>query len=97
MSVLHLTLKKQWFDMILSGEKKEEYREIKPYWDTRLQNKEYDVIIFRNGYASDAPRFTIELLGIKKGFGNPKWGGDSDEVYILSLGSIISQNLNAKA
>ena len=35
---LHLTLKKKWFDMILSGEKKEEYREIKPYWVTRLCN-----------------------------------------------------------
>ncbi len=28
---LHLTLKKNWFDLILSGEKKEEYREIKHY------------------------------------------------------------------
>lgn len=36
MKVLHLTLKKKWFDLILSGEKKEEYREIKPYWWTRL-------------------------------------------------------------
>lgn len=34
--VLHLTLKKKWFDMIASGEKKEEYREIKPYWIRRL-------------------------------------------------------------
>lgn len=34
--VLHLTLKKKWFDMIASGEKKEEYREIKMYWWTRL-------------------------------------------------------------
>lgn len=34
--VLHLTLKKRWFDMIASGEKKEEYREFKPYWVTRL-------------------------------------------------------------
>lgn len=33
---LHLTLKKKWFDMILSGEKKEEYREIKPYWENRF-------------------------------------------------------------
>lgn len=29
MKTLHLNLKKEWFDMILSGEKKEEYREIK--------------------------------------------------------------------
>lgn len=36
--VLHLTLKKKWFDMIASGEKKEEYREIKPYWVSRLVN-----------------------------------------------------------
>ncbi len=34
--VLHLTLKKKWFDMIASGEKKEEYREIKKYWVSRL-------------------------------------------------------------
>lgn len=36
MKTLHLTLKKKWFDMILSGEKKEEYREIKPYWNKRF-------------------------------------------------------------
>ncbi len=34
--ILHLTLKKKWFDMIAYGEKPEEYREIKPYWITRL-------------------------------------------------------------
>ena len=33
---LHLVLKKKWFDMIASGEKKEEYREITPYWCNRL-------------------------------------------------------------
>lgn len=36
MKTMHLTLKKKWFDMIASGEKKEEYREIKPYWVKRL-------------------------------------------------------------
>lgn len=33
---LILPLKKQWFDMIASGEKKEEYREITPYWCRRF-------------------------------------------------------------
>ncbi len=37
--VLHLTLKKYWFDMIKSGVKKEEYREIKGYWVKRLVEK----------------------------------------------------------
>ena len=36
--MLVLPIKKKWFDMIHSGEKKEEYREIKPYYDTRLMN-----------------------------------------------------------
>lgn len=34
--MITLPIKKKWFDMILSGEKTEEYREIKPYYDTRL-------------------------------------------------------------
>ena len=33
-----LPIKRKWFDMILSGEKKEEYREIKPYYETRFTN-----------------------------------------------------------
>jgi len=33
---LYLTLKKKWFDMIVSGVKKEEYRESKVYWLKRL-------------------------------------------------------------
>ena len=35
-NVLDLVLKKKWYDMIESGEKTEEYREIKPYWEKRL-------------------------------------------------------------
>lgn len=34
--ILTLNVSKQWFDMIVSGEKTEEYRVIKPYWVTRL-------------------------------------------------------------
>jgi len=36
MNVLNLTLKKEWFDKIESGEKHEEYREIKTHWVLRL-------------------------------------------------------------
>ncbi len=35
--MLTLPIKKKWFDMIISGEKKEEYREIKPYYDSRFE------------------------------------------------------------
>lgn len=36
--MLTLPIRKKWFDMILSGEKKEEYREIKEYYETRFRN-----------------------------------------------------------
>lgn len=36
MNILYLTLNAKWYNMIESGEKKEEYREIKPYWQKRL-------------------------------------------------------------
>lgn len=36
MKILTLALKKQWYEMIESGIKTEEYREIKPYWEKRL-------------------------------------------------------------
>lgn len=34
--MLTLPIKKKWYDMILAGIKKEEYREIKDYYDSRL-------------------------------------------------------------
>lgn len=34
--MLILPIRKKWFDMIRSGEKKEEYREIKPYYTSRI-------------------------------------------------------------
>ena len=36
MKTLHLPLKAKWYEMIESGVKTEEYREIKPYWIKRL-------------------------------------------------------------
>lgn len=52
MKTLTLFLKKKWFDMIASGEKTEEYREIKPYWEKRLLDyeaikRDYKMLVFR--------------------------------------------------
>lgn len=64
MKTLHLTLKKKWFLMTDIGEKPEEYREITPYWISRLceetptsvcdliyENKGYDFKKFDNVFA----------------------------------------------
>lgn len=52
-NTLHLTLKKKWFDMIASGEKKEEYRELKIYWENRFIDRrvidEVSMLEFTNG------------------------------------------------
>lgn len=37
--MLVLPIKRKWFEMIVNGEKKEEYREIKPYYNTRFGNE----------------------------------------------------------
>lgn len=89
-SILYLNLKKQWFDMIASGEKKEEYREVKEYWTKRLDGKSYDQVHFRNGYSKDARTMLLECKGITIGEGNPKWGGViGHKVFVIKLGEIL--------
>ena len=41
MKTLNLTLKAHWYDIIESGKKPEEYREVKEYWIKRLMNGFY--------------------------------------------------------
>jgi len=87
MHTLHLTLKRRWYDMIESGVKREEYREIKPYWNVRLGRRKYYAVCFRNGYAKDARRMTFKLRGVTLGFGKAEWGAPSAHaVYVLKLG-----------
>jgi len=86
---LYLPIKKKWFDMIKSGEKKEEYREIKQYWRSRIRNVSHAIVEFRNGYYKTDPSFRIQLNGVRIGYGKKKWGAPSKKVYILELGNII--------
>ena len=63
---LHLSLKKEWYNMIESGIKTEEYREIKPFWCKRLISdydeamEEFGAIIFdeKNFKQYDRIKFT---------------------------------------
>jgi len=56
MKTLHLTLKKKWFDMIASGEKLEEYRDIKSYWIKRLVDKIFLDEIHFNHWLNNLPQ-----------------------------------------
>lgn len=98
-NVLKLVLKKKWFDMIASGEKKEEYRELKPYWIKRLfcdlgnaeagEPVKYEFVTFYLGYAKDRPKMTFKIEGIIYDVGRPEWGAPSTEVFIIKLGERI--------
>lgn len=95
--ILHLTLHRKWFDMILSGQKREEYREMKPYWNLRLARRRYDAISFRNGYAKDAPQMLVELKEHLSGLGIIEWGAPAETpVHILRLGRIISADVKVR-
>ena len=84
---LKLTVNKTWFDMYKSGYKKEEYREKKEYWFTRLCNKDalvngdilfkqFDFVEFTNGYSKTSPSLLFEFKGSRIGQDyNDDWGG----------------------
>jgi len=77
---LNLTLHKKWFDEIASGKKRVEYRENKPYWNARLDGKEFQTVRFKNGYSSAAPQVVVECKQIVK----------KSDFYHIRLGEIRS-------
>ena len=104
MKILDLPLKKEWFKMIESGEKTEEYRQIKSYWIERLtwhepgpdpnmidpqrSPKPDTHIRFRHGYTKRTMHFGLESIRIGKG--KPEWGAPAEKsVFILKLGNRI--------
>lgn len=90
--------------MIASGEKKEEYREIKPYWTRhfggtyiRIKGRNYhptDVLIcFSNGYAKNRPQMLVSLKGMRAKEGKREWGATPGQwYYTLIIDQIINQS-----
>jgi hypothetical protein len=97
--ILHLNVKKKWFDMIKSGEKKEEYRDISAYWTgilgahIKIKKRYYHpssvIICFSNGYAKNRPQIFIECKNLWLGKGKKEWGASEMQQFILSLGKIV--------
>lgn len=63
---LCLTLHREFFDAIVAGTKKTEYRDNKKYWRSRLVGRSYKEVHFRNGYATKAPFMRVECKGVRK-------------------------------
>jgi hypothetical protein len=95
--ILHLTIKKQWFDLIACGEKTVEYRTVKPYWTRRLIKNfgfviifhSFDEIHFRNGYTKSAPFMRVRHRHTEiKEMVNPD-SGIKEHCFCIVLGNII--------
>lgn len=99
MKILDLSLTYHWYDMIVSGEKKEEYREIKKFYIKRLIKPapgvdyvHYDAVRFHRGQGGKT-KMLVECNGIHIGNGKPEWGAVPGETYfVIELGKIIEEN-----
>jgi hypothetical protein len=105
MKILHLTLKKKWFDMV-GNEKPEEYRAITSYWINRLTDhfhqfddgriyvkwKEFDEVLFANGgHFGNVPKKQFIISGFEIREGNPKWGAEPGKIYfVIKLGEPVN-------
>ena len=87
-----LFLKHKWFDMIVSGEKDEEYREYKKFYTPRLLNlrrnfdKGKSYIELRRGYSKTAIKIECESVWLYS------WSGDlfhSPETVIHLWGDVF--------
>jgi hypothetical protein len=91
--MLTLPIKKKWFDMIYSGEKTEEYREISAYFERRLQKYVGHSLNFglRNGYSPKSPVILCHGI-VDIGFGKPEWGAEPGKLYyILKIRAIFGR------
>lgn len=69
--------------MIVKGNKREEYRQIKPYWTKRLFAHKYKYVCFHRAYTNTTMSFQVENITL--GFGNQNWGALGCQVYIIKF------------
>lgn len=77
--VLHLMLKHEHFAKVLEGKKSYEFLDLSDYWKSRLEGRDYDLILFRCGPLPDAPEMLVEFAGCEK------WSHS----YAIKLGRVV--------
>ena len=96
--ILPLVLKNEWYDMIASGAKLEEYRTSKRVlamierWYGRCQiNKRKPIVKFFDGYRKRRNSMTIlvDFVCARDVCYNPGWGEPNEPHYVLSLGAEV--------
>ena len=77
---LFLTIKKEHFDAIKNGTKKQEYRDLTQYYYSRFKSSP-QTVIFQNGYNKNSPRITVEIKNI--------YECSKLNCYVIKLGKIL--------
>lgn len=88
MAMLTLPIKLRWLDLIATGEKLEEYREITPYYAARFKNvpkfqeggKQKFYVKLQGGYSRESP-FIVVCCWLDMGPGRPEWGAEPGKNY----------------
>lgn len=101
--VLNLTIKRKWFDMIVSGEKREEYRSMN---NTHVKNARERMLhcwgrysmVLRNGYRMDSPAVAVRLKYISAWMRTPfpEWGEPYSPHYVISFDKILARGTYAE-
>lgn len=98
-AVLHLVLNKKWYDMISSGKKLEEYRDVKDYYRTRIRNtirrfaetKAKEIVVaFSCGRRKAGLYMTVIAVNIFQDCLHPEWGEPKGSHYVLALGQRVN-------
>ena len=91
--LLHLPLKREWYNMIASGEKREEYRDHTPYWSVRIQNaiakSKPIVAAFSLGRHRATMFFDVSVIKAVCGSNHPEWGEPKHLHYLILLGERV--------
>ena len=99
--ILHLTIEGKWFNLIASGNKREEYRAMTPFsnprvshWMARASSRfRIPCIRLRCGYSASAPALNLYCLSaeIRDDVLHPEWGeaGFTGPHYVFRIGPKI--------
>jgi hypothetical protein len=63
--------------------RREEIRPVSPFWQSRLEGREYDEIHFRNGYGKEAPFLRVEFKGCETRL------VEGERRYAIRLGRVL--------
>jgi hypothetical protein len=87
MNTITTTLKRKWFAQIVDRDKRIEYRNIKPYWTTRLRAVTVPFrLVLSNGMLPPVPVVTVRIDRVVPS----PWGKKRSGTYALHIGRVMT-------